>query len=90
MEMKNPAADPKVRGWSRHLGIIVGNLREWPSCGCKAVYGYKGGPEIMDDGRRAALPGTWEKMVCVIEVLRPNGKWRPVPSEIIPSDIISH
>ena len=87
MEMKNPADDPKVRGWIRNLGIRFGNLRNWPSCGCKAVYGSKGGPEMVVDDRRVALPGTWEMMTCVIEVLRPNGRWCAIPSGIIPSDI---
>ena len=41
----------------------------------------------MVDERREALPGTWETLTCVIEVLRPNGKWCAIPSEIIPSDI---
>ena len=75
MEMKNPAADLRLRGWIRTLGSRYGNLREWPSCGCKAVYGYKGGPEIMVDDRRVALPGTWERMTCVIEA---ETKWQVV------------
>ena len=41
----------------------------------------------MVDERKVALPGTWENMTCVIEVMRPNGKWCAIPSEIIPSDI---
>ena len=41
---------------------------------------------VVDD-RRVALPGTWEMMACVIEVLRPNGRWCAIPSQLIPSDI---
>ena len=41
----------------------------------------------MVDERKVALPCTWEKMTCVIEVLRPSGKWYAIPLENIPSDI---
>ena len=37
------------------------------------------------DDRRVALPGTWERMACVLEVLRPNGRWCDIPSEIVPA-----
>ena len=87
MKMKNPAADRNVRGWIMGLRTRFGEVRCWPRCGCKAVYGSKGTPEIMVDDRKVALPGTWEKMTCVVEVLRPDGKWCAIPSEVIPSDI---
>ena len=33
------------------------------------------------------MPGTWEKMTCVVEVLRPDGEWCAIPSEVIPPDV---
>ena len=33
------------------------------------------------------LPGTWDTMTCVVEILRPDGKWDAIPSEVSPPDI---
>ena len=81
-EMKNPAADLRVRSWVTDLAIRIRKLQKWPCCGRKAVYGSKGRPEILADDRRVALPGTWEKMTCVVEVMRPKGEWCAIPSEV--------
>ena len=65
MDMKNPADGPNVRSWIKNLGVRFGNIRNWPSCGCKAVYGSKGRPEMMVDDRKVALPCTWDMITCV-------------------------
>ena len=41
----------------------------------------------MVEGRKAALPGAWEKLTCVVEVLKSNGGWCAIPSEAVPDGI---
>ena len=87
MELKNPAADLNVRNWVTKFALKYVKLSKYPCCGCKAVYGSRGRPEVLVDETRVALPGTWEKMTCVVELLRPDGEWCAIPSEVIPPDI---
>ena len=87
MELKNPAADLNVRNWVTKFALKYVKLSKYPCCGCKAVYGSRGRQEVLVDETKVTLPGTWDKMTCVVEILRPDGKWDAIPYEVIPPDI---